>query len=67
MLGDSHLALHLMSELLEAGVIAHAVMYPVVPRKQARLRFFLTSQHTEQQFDYTLDVLRKTLNRRSAI
>lgn len=62
MLGDSHLALHLMSELLEAGVIAHAVMYPVVPRKEARLRFFLTSQHNEEQFKYTLDVLRNTLN-----
>jgi 8-amino-7-oxononanoate synthase len=65
MLGDTMLALSLMSQLLEAGVIAHAVMYPVVPRDKARLRFFISSQHTEEQFIYTLDLLQRILRKNS--
>jgi 7-keto-8-aminopelargonate synthetase-like enzyme len=60
-LGDTELALQLMSDLLEAGIIAHAVMYPVVARDKARLRFFLTSEHTEAQFVQTLDLLRRLM------
>lgn len=63
MLGDSSLALQLMSDLMESGIIAHAVMYPVVPRNEARLRFFLTSQHSEAQFIHTLDLLQKLVQR----
>ncbi|MEK7285884.1 MAG: aminotransferase class I/II-fold pyridoxal phosphate-dependent enzyme [Nitrospirota bacterium] len=63
MLGDTMLALQVMSDLLKIGVMAHAVTYPVVPREEARLRFFLTAQHTEAQFIYTLDSLLKILNR----
>jgi 8-amino-7-oxononanoate synthase len=66
MLGDTKLALDLMSDLLEAGIIAHAVMYPVVARDQARLRFFLTSQHSEAQFVQTLDLVRQLLQRHQA-
>ncbi|GJL54717.1 MAG: hypothetical protein NPIRA02_18490 [Nitrospirales bacterium] len=62
-LGDTRLALHLMSELLKVGIIVHAVMYPIVPQGQARLRFFLTVQHTEAQFVHTLDQLRECLDR----
>ena len=59
MLGDTDAALEVMSELLKVGIMAHAVMYPVVPRNQARLRFFLTTNHSEEQFVQTLDVLQK--------
>jgi 8-amino-7-oxononanoate synthase len=60
-LGDTQLALQLMSDLLEAGIIAHAVMYPVVARDKARLRFFLTCDHSEAQFVQTLDLLRRLM------
>ncbi|MCP5406985.1 MAG: aminotransferase class I/II-fold pyridoxal phosphate-dependent enzyme [Chromatiaceae bacterium] len=66
MLGESSLALQLMSDLMESGIIAHAVMYPVVPRNKARLRFFLTSRHTEAQFVHTLDLLQKLMQRYQA-
>ena len=66
LLGDTELALHIMSRLLESGIIAHAVMYPVVPHNQARLRFFLTAEHTQEQFVKTLDLLCSILRERSA-
>jgi 8-amino-7-oxononanoate synthase len=65
-LGDTQLALQLMSDLLEAGIIAHAVMYPVVARDKARLRFFLTSQHSEAQFVQTLDLVDQLMRRHQA-
>ncbi len=61
MLGDSMLAVHLMSDLQQIGIIAHAVMYPVVPENEARLRFFITSEHTQEDFIYTLDALKRIL------
>ncbi len=61
MLGDSMLAVHLMSDLQQVGIIAHAVMYPVVPENEARLRFFITSEHTQEDFIYTLDSLKKIM------
>ncbi len=61
MLGNSMLAIHLMSDLQQIGIIAHAVMYPVVPESQARLRFFITSEHTQEEFIYTLDSLKRIL------
>ena len=61
MLGDSALAVDLMSDLQQVGIIAHAVMYPVVPNDQARLRFFITSEHSEDEFTYTLDSLARII------
>jgi len=44
---DDDQALSLMSHLLDNGVIAHAVMHPVVPRNAARLRCFISAEHDE--------------------
>ena len=66
MLGDSMLAVNLMSDLQQVGIIAHAVMYPVVPENEARLRFFITSEHTQEDFIYTLDSLQRILENTTA-
>lgn len=50
-------ALQLMSKLLDNGIIAHAVMHPVVPREAARLRCFISHDHDESMFARTLDLL----------
>jgi 8-amino-7-oxononanoate synthase len=50
-------ALQLMSMLLENGVVAHAVMHPVVPRDAARMRCFISAEHDESMFEHTLDLL----------
>ena len=61
MIGDGMVAMRLMSELLEQGVIVHAVMYPVVPRDQARLRLFITAEHTRDQLARALDLVAASL------
>lgn len=45
----------LMSALLDQGVIAHAVMHPVVPRGAARLRCFVTAGHDEAMMRRAVD------------
>jgi 8-amino-7-oxononanoate synthase len=33
------------------------ILYPAVPEKNARLRFFISCQHTEAQIDKTIQAL----------
>jgi 8-amino-7-oxononanoate synthase len=47
--GDSLRAVQLSNELLNAGVNALPIIYPAVQEGMARLRFFLTSNHTSEQ------------------
>ncbi|MBB4862550.1 8-amino-7-oxononanoate synthase [Pseudomonas nitritireducens] len=54
---DNDGALKLMSRLYENGVIAHAVMHPVVPRDAARLRCFISADHDESMIRRTLDLI----------
>ncbi|WP_280236855.1 aminotransferase class I/II-fold pyridoxal phosphate-dependent enzyme [Nocardia cyriacigeorgica] len=45
------------SSLLQKGVYAGNISAPAVPAGQERLRFFVTSEHTEQQLATTADLL----------
>jgi 8-amino-7-oxononanoate synthase len=53
-LGDLDLTLHTAFRLFQDGVCVHPLVYPAVPKQQARLRFFITALHTE-------DALRRTM------
>ncbi|MEZ0364368.1 type I polyketide synthase [Mycobacterium sp. pUA109] len=55
--GDSMRCLSLASRLREAGVNVDPIMYPAVPNDQARLRFFITAQHSFEQIDRTVGSL----------
>ncbi|UYO73917.1 aminotransferase class I/II-fold pyridoxal phosphate-dependent enzyme [Halomonas qinghailakensis] len=55
--GSSPLAAHLSHALLEQHINVQPILYPAVPEKSARLRFFLSCEHTEAHIDQTLDVL----------
>lgn len=48
-LGSSRRALAASQRLLEMGVNARPILYPAVRESQARIRFFLTSEHSEEQ------------------
>lgn len=48
-IGDSLRAVSVSADLYEAGVYALPIIAPAVEDKQARVRFFLTSEHTEDQ------------------
>jgi 8-amino-7-oxononanoate synthase len=55
-LRDGDLALELVHRLMtEDGICVHAMLYPAVAKDMVRLRFFLSSSHTEQQLAYTVE------------
>lgn len=56
-LGDSAKATQLSHRLLEAGINVQPILYPAVPERSARLRFFVSSEHTHEQIDVTLQTL----------
>lgn len=60
-LGDSLRSVLLSDRLSKRGVNALPIIYPAVPEKRARLRFFLTAAHTKDQIDETLNVLSEEL------
>jgi 8-amino-7-oxononanoate synthase len=55
--GSSIKALTLSNALLRRGINVNPILYPAVPEDKARLRFFVTSCHSEDQLRYTLKAL----------
>lgn len=65
--GDSMWALKLSERLLytadgAVGINAKPIIFPAVANDAARLRFFMTSLHTEDQLVYTADRIKLTLD-----
>lgn len=55
-LGDSQVAMQVAHRLYENRISANPIIYPAVAESLARLRFFITSEHTHEQLDRALDV-----------
>ncbi|WP_330231694.1 aminotransferase class I/II-fold pyridoxal phosphate-dependent enzyme [Nocardia sp. NBC_00508] len=55
--GDSLKTLKLSNALLRRGINVNPILYPAVPEDLARLRFFVTACHTEDQIRDTVKVL----------
>ncbi len=55
--GSSPLAAQLSHQLFEHGINVQPILHPAVPEKSARLRFFLSSEHSKAQIDTTLQAL----------
>lgn len=62
MIGDSIKATVLASKLLDQGVNVLPIIYPAVSESAARLRFFMTSEHTKEQLDVTVERLSLVTN-----
>jgi 8-amino-7-oxononanoate synthase len=60
-LGDSLAAMRLSRAMARRGINVQPIVYPAVEERAARLRFFITSLHTEQQIRYTIDALTEEL------
>jgi 8-amino-7-oxononanoate synthase len=56
-LGSSARAIQVSQLLLERGINARPILYPAVRESAARVRFFLTSEHTEEQIVRTVETL----------
>ena len=63
MVGSSPLAAAASKVLLEEGINALPIAFPGVPMNQARLRFFITSEHTEDQIRHSLTTTAEILSR----
>jgi 8-amino-7-oxononanoate synthase len=55
--GSSSRAILVSQLLLEKGINARPILYPAVRETAARVRFFLTCEHTEEQIVKTLETL----------
>lgn len=53
--GNSLHALLLSRKMFEAGVNVQPILYPAVEESAARLRFFVTCTHSEEQIRYTVE------------
>ena len=56
-LGNSELALNLSARLFKRGINVQPIMYPAVEEKAARLRFFITACHSEEQIQSTVEAV----------
>lgn len=55
--GSSIKAARLSAAMFKQGVNVQPILYPAVPEKSARLRFFISSEHSEAQIEKTIQVL----------
>ena len=51
----------LSQALFERGINVMPLIYPSVPENSARLRFFISCTHTEEQIRFTVDTVAQTL------
>ena len=62
-IGDSLKCIKLSQALFKHGINVQPMIYPSVPENMARLRFFITSKHTEKQIRLTIDAITKELKK----
>jgi 8-amino-7-oxononanoate synthase len=60
-IGNSLNALRLSRALFEDGINVQPILYPAVEEKAARLRFFITSMHSDEQIRRTVDATARRL------
>jgi len=56
-------AARLSAILFERGTNVQPILYPAVAEQSARLRFFVSCQHTEKQIQRTIQSLSETLSK----
>ena len=62
-IGNSMRCVTLSNALFDRGIYVLPILYPAVKEDAARLRFFLTCDHSEDQIRYTIDSIREELDR----
>lgn len=63
LVGDSLLAAKLSAVLLEQGLNVTPVMFPAVPMRAARLRFFLSASHSDEDIRTAVHLTADSLDR----
>lgn len=60
--GSSYHALMLSEKLFEEGINAQPILHPAVEEHLARVRFFITSEHTSEQIVATVQAIERAMN-----
>jgi 8-amino-7-oxononanoate synthase len=55
--GNSLKAVKLSNRLFDSAINVQPIIYPAVEERGARLRFFLSAQHKENQLKRTVEIL----------
>ncbi|NJL52091.1 MAG: aminotransferase class I/II-fold pyridoxal phosphate-dependent enzyme [Hydrococcus sp. SU_1_0] len=61
--GDSLKSIQLSQNMFKRGINVPFMIYPSVPQNGARLRFFITCNHTEEQIRSTIEILAEELQK----
>ncbi|MFK8330722.1 aminotransferase class I/II-fold pyridoxal phosphate-dependent enzyme [Pseudomonas sp. BJa5] len=61
--GSSFKAGRLSSALFERGINAQPILYPAVPEQAARVRFFVSCEHSEEQITRTVAIVAEEMAR----
>jgi 8-amino-7-oxononanoate synthase len=61
--GSSIRAARLSAALFGRGINVQPILYPAVPEKSARLRFFISCEHTEEQILSTVQAVAEELKK----
>lgn len=61
--GSSMKAAQISQALFKSGINVQPIVYPAVPERAARLRFFLSCEHQEAQIDYTMKQLQDSVHK----
>ncbi|MGK7893606.1 MAG: aminotransferase class I/II-fold pyridoxal phosphate-dependent enzyme [Xenococcus sp. (in: cyanobacteria)] len=61
--GDSLKSIQLSQNLFKIGINVPFMIHPSVPHNEARLRFFVTCNHTEEQIRFTVKTLARELKK----
>jgi 8-amino-7-oxononanoate synthase/acyl carrier protein len=62
-LGHSVHCLRLSRAMFDRGINVQPILYPAVEERAARLRFFITASHTEEQIRHSIDVTAEEVER----
>jgi 8-amino-7-oxononanoate synthase len=62
-LGNSLHALQLSEAMFRRGINVQPILHPAVEESAARLRFFITARHTEEQIRLTVDTVTEELRK----
>jgi len=61
--GDTPMTVVLSNRLLNHGLYVTPIIFPAVGAKQGRLRFFITSRHTQEQIEAAVDLTAQELSK----
>jgi glycine C-acetyltransferase len=66
-IGDGRKTMDFSKALFDAGLMATGIAFPTVPEGKARIRTIMTSEHTRQQIDQSLEILTSAARKMSLL